>query len=91
MIIETETNIIVPPGESIKEQMIIKGISLEKLSKAIQEDEDRTKALLEGDIQMQRKHMEGLEEIFGIPFRFWRRLEDNYRNELQEWEDEVWN
>lgn len=91
MIIETETNIIVPPGESIKEQMIIKGVSLEKLSKAIQEDEDRTKALLEGDIQMQRKHMKGLEKIFGIPFRFWRRLEDNYRNELQEWEDEVWN
>jgi plasmid maintenance system antidote protein VapI len=91
MIIETETNLIVPPGETIKEQMKQKNISLKELAKAIDEDEERTQELLEGDIRMQRKHMEGLEQILGIPFRFWRNLEDNYRNELDEWEDEAWS
>lgn len=90
MIIETETNLIVPPGETIKEQMKQKNISLKELANAIDEDEERTQELLEGDIRMQRKHMEGLEQILGIPFRFWRNLEDNYRNELEQWEDEVW-
>ena len=91
MIIETETNLIVPPGETIKEQMEIKNISLQDLANVIDEDEERTQELLEGNIRMQRKHMEGLEQILGIPFRFWRRLEDNYRNELNEWENEVWS
>lgn len=91
MIIETETNLIVPPGETIKEVMKLKNISLKELANAIDEDEERTQELLEGDIRMQRKHMEGLEQILGIPFRFWRNLEDNYRNELDQWEDEVWS
>ena len=91
MIIETETNLIVPPGETIKEQMKQKNVSLKALADAIDEDEERTQELLEGDIRMQRKHMEGLEQILGIPFRFWRNLEDNYRNELEEYEDEVWS
>ena len=91
MIIETETNLIVPPGETIKEQMKQKNISLKELANAIGEDEEHTQELLEGDIRMQRKHMEGLEQILGIPFRFWRNLEDNYRNELDQWEDEVWS
>lgn len=90
MIIETETNLIVPPGETIKEVMKLKNVSLQSLANAIGEDEERTQELLEGDIKMQRKHMEGLEQILGIPFRFWRNLEDNYRNELDEYEDEVW-
>lgn len=91
MIIETETNLIVPPGETIKEQMEIKNISLKALANAIREDEKRTQELLEGTIKMQRKHMEGLEQILGIPFKFWRRLENNYRNELEQWKDEVWS
>ena len=91
MIIETETNLIVSPGETIKEQMKQKNISLKELANAIDEDEERTQELLEGDIKMQRKHMEGLEQILGIPFRFWRNLEDNYRNELEEYENEVWS
>lgn len=91
MIIETETNLIVPPGETIKEQMKQKNVSLKELAIAIDEDEERTQELLEGDIRMQRKHMEGLEQILGIPFRFWRNLEDNYRNELNAWENEAWS
>lgn len=91
MIIETETNLIVPPGETIKYQMKLKNISLQTLADAIGEDEEHTQELLEGDIRMQRKHMEGLEQILGIPFRFWRNLEDNYRNELDQWENEVWS
>lgn len=91
MIIETETNLIVPPGETIKHQMKLKNISLQALADAIGEDEEHTQELLEGDIRMQRKHMEGLEQILGIPFRFWRNLEDNYRNELDQWENEVWS
>lgn len=91
MIIETETNLIVPPGETIKEVMKLKNVSLQSLANAIDEDEEHTQELLEGDIRMQRKHMEGLERILGIPFRFWRNLEDNYRNELDEWKNEVWS
>lgn len=91
MIIETETNLIVPPGETIKEQMKQKNISLKELANAIDEDEEHTQELLEGDIRIQPKHMEGLEQILGIPFRFWRNLEDNYRNELDQWENEVWS
>lgn len=90
MIIETETNLIVPPGETIKEQMKQKNVPLKELANAIGEDEERTQELLEGNIRMQRKHMEGLEQILGIPFKFWRNLEDNYRNELDKYEDEVW-
>ena len=91
MIIETETNLIIPPGKTIKHQMKLKNISLQALADAIGEDEEHTQELLEGDIRMQHKHMEGLERILGIPFKFWRNLEDNYRNELDRWEDEVWS
>lgn len=72
--------IAVPPGETIREQMERVGISRKGLGERLGMTETETVRFLDGGIAVTSEIAEKLEGMFGVPARFWMRLEAVYRD-----------
>ena len=76
--------IIIPPGETIKEQLNQQHISLGEAAKKMKMNEAEFNKFLKGEIDLTDKDAVGLERILGIPAVFWINLEKMYRQQLSE-------
>ena len=72
-----------PPGETIKEQLELRGWSPEELAKTTGAYEGDIYNLLEGDIPLSEKTAIKLEQALGLPKSFWLNLEQRYRQKLK--------
>jgi len=76
--------IISPPGDTIRETMEIKGISMNKLAKVLYLDEREMTALLRGEIAIDPVLASRLATALNIPKSFWLNREAEYKKDLEE-------
>ena len=77
-------NIVISPGETLKEEMENRGIEKEELAKNMNVSESFLESLLNGEAKLTNEAALRLEAVIGIPAYFWRNLEAKYRQELNE-------
>ena len=83
MVVEGEHCIAVPPGETIKEQLEDRKISINDFTHSMGVSEKFVAELLEGDVALTESVAAKLESALGIPARFWINLEKIYRLDLE--------
>jgi HTH-type transcriptional regulator / antitoxin HigA len=83
MVAESEYCIAVPPGETIKEQLEERNMSMEEFIRSMGESEKFIAELLEGDVALTESVAAKLESVLGIPSQFWNNLEGIYRADLK--------
>lgn len=88
MIVESEHCIAVPPGETIKEQLEDRNISMKEFTRRMGVSEKFIADLLEGDVALTESVAAKLEGVFGIPSQFWNNLEGIYRADLEKANEE---
>lgn len=72
----------IPPGETIKEQLDDKELSIQDFAAAMEMDDSDVAALLTGDTELTVDIAKQLEHVLGVPSNFWMSLEGIYRNKL---------
>ena len=74
--------IATPPGASIKEQLIERGMSQKEFATRMDLSEKHISKLINGDVQLTTDVAIRLEIVLGIPAQFWNNLEAIYREKL---------
>jgi len=72
--------IAIPPGESIKEVIEDRAISLSELAKGISVTDAHLEKLINGDVEITVDIAERLERYLGITSQFWLNLEAIYQD-----------
>ncbi len=72
----------IPPGESIKEQLEYRGMSLREFSCRMDMSKKLSIKLLNGDIPINIDIAKRLERVLGVPKSFWINLEKIYKEDL---------
>lgn len=83
-----ESYIAVPPGETIKELLDMRGITQKEFSIRMNLSEKHVSRLLNGDVILTYDVAERLELVLGVDAGFWNRMEAVYREDLQKIENE---
>jgi HTH-type transcriptional regulator/antitoxin HigA len=81
--------IAIPVGETLKEVIEDRGITVNELSKGIQLSEELTNGLLIGMVRVTPALAIKLDEFLKIPKSFWMNLERNYNETLLRVGDET--
>ncbi len=94
MIKRGKTVIAIPPGETIRELMESRGISVSDLSEVMELTEEELNQLLDGDTEEAKAEItertaKWLESMFGPSAGFWLGLERRYRENLKKVEEEL--
>lgn len=74
--------IATPPGETIKEQLDDKRLSLKDFSDKMDMSEESIKALISGEARLTPEIAVKLEKALGVPAGFWNNLEAIYREKI---------
>lgn len=78
----SRTTIATPPGATIKEQLIDRGMSQKEFASRMEMSEKHISNLINGDVQLTPDVAMRLEMVLGLPARFWLNLEAIYREKL---------
>lgn len=82
MIERSEHHVAIPPGETIKELMSQRGMSMEDFIKQSDLSEGYIKNLLNGDVRISECAAEKLHDVFGASVSFWLKLDAMYARDL---------
>ncbi|MDD7035098.1 MAG: helix-turn-helix domain-containing protein [Firmicutes bacterium] len=74
--------IATPPGATIKEQLIDRGMSQKEFAARMDMSEKHISKLINGDVQLTTDCAVRLEFVLGVPAGFWSNLEAIYREKL---------
>ena len=80
--------IAIPPGVSIKEQLLNMGMSQSEFAAKMKMSEIQAHNLLNGDVRLTTEVASRLESVLGVPASFWLNLESIYREKLLKAESE---
>lgn len=80
--VKSRSTIAIPPGETIKEQLLDRGVSQKAFAAQMELSEKQIDRLLSGEVQLTQEIADQLETVLGVPARFWCRLEEIYREKL---------
>ena len=80
--IKSKTVIATPPGATIKEQLIDRGISEKEFAMRMDMSDEHISRLLKGEASLTNDIAMRLETVLGLPANFWSNLEDIYREKL---------
>ena len=80
--------IAIPPGVSIKEQLLNIGMSQSEFAAKMKMSEIQAHNLLNGDVRLTAEVALQLESVLGVPASFWLNLESIYREKLLKAESE---
>ena len=80
--LKSRTYIAIPPGETIKEQLDARGMTRKEFADRMEMTSADIGRLMEGQSSLNPQTAGKLERIFGIPARFWLKLEAGYRDKL---------
>lgn len=74
--------IAIPPGETIKEQLVERGMKQKEFAVRMGMSEKHTSKLINGEVQLTVEMARRLEMVLGVPTQFWCNLESLYREDL---------
>lgn len=80
--IRSKTVIATPPGTTIKEQLINRGMSQKEFAVRMDMSEKHISRLINGEVQLTPDVAMRLEMVLGVPAHFWSNLESIYREKL---------
>lgn len=80
---QSKTYIATPPGATIKEQLVDRGMSQKEFAQRMNVSEKHISKLINGEVQLTSDMALRLEMVLGLPARFWSNLEAIYREKLQ--------
>lgn len=78
----SRTTIATPPGATIKEQLVDRGMNQKEFSSRMEMSEKHISNLINGEVQLTPEVAMRLEMVLGLPARFWLNLEAIYREKL---------
>lgn len=80
--VKSRTFIATPPGATIKEQLVLRGLNQKEFALRIGMSEKHISKLINGEVQLTPDVAVRLEMVLGIPAMFWNRLEATYREKI---------
>ena len=80
--VKSRTFIATPPGATIKEQLVIRGLNQKEFALRIGMSEKHISKLINGEVQLTPDVAVRLEMVLGIPAVYWNRLEATYREKI---------
>ncbi|MCR5295668.1 MAG: helix-turn-helix domain-containing protein [Lachnospiraceae bacterium] len=80
--VKSRSYIATPPGATIKEQLIDRGMSQKEFAVRMNMSEKHISRLINGDVQLTPEAAVRLEMVLGVPARFWNNLEAIYREKI---------
>lgn len=78
----SKTVIATPPGATIKEQLVDRGMSQKEFAVRMDMSEKHISRLINGEVQLTSDVAMRLEMVLGLPAHFWSNLENIYREKL---------
>jgi len=82
MVERSRTYIAIPPGATIKEQLIDRNMSQKEFAVRMGLSEKHVSRLINGDVQLTIDVAIKLESVLGVPTQFWCNMEAIYREKL---------
>ena len=80
--VRSRSIIATPPGATIKEQLIDRGMSQKEFAVRMDMSEKHISRLINGDVQLTPEAAVRLEMVLGVPAKFWNNLEAIYREKI---------
>lgn len=80
--VKSRSFIATPPGATIKEQLLDRGLTQKEFSLRMGMSEKHISKLINGEVQLTPDVAVRLEMVLGIPAKFWNKLEATYREKL---------
>lgn len=80
--VKSRTIIATPPGATIKEQLLDRGMNQKEFAVRMNMSEKHISKLINGDVQLTPDVAVRLEIVLGVPAKFWNNLEAIYREKL---------
>lgn len=80
--------IATPPGATIKEQLVDRGMSQKEFASRMDMSEKHISRLINGEVSLTPDMAYRLEMVLGVPAHFWNNLESIYREKLAKVEAE---
>ena len=80
--VRSKTVIATPPGTTIKEQLVDRGMSQKEFAARMDMSEKHISRLINGEVQLTPDVALRLEMVLGLPAHFWSNLEGIYREKL---------
>ncbi|MBQ4563617.1 MAG: HigA family addiction module antidote protein [Lachnospiraceae bacterium] len=80
--VKSHSIIATPPGATIKEQLMDRGMSQKEFAERMDLSEKHISRLINGEVQLTPEVAVRLEMVLGISAQFWSRLEAIYREKL---------
>lgn len=78
----SRTIIATPPGATIREQLIDRGMKQKEFARRMDMSEKHISRLINGEVQLTPDVAMRLEMVLGVPAQFWSGLESIYREKL---------
>lgn len=78
----SRSTIAIPPGETIKEQLVERGMKQKEFATRMGMSEKHISKLINGDVQLTIEMARKLEMVLGVPTQFWCNLEALYREDI---------
>ena len=72
--VKSRSFIATPPGATIKEQLIDRGLSQKEFALRMGMSEKHISKLINGDVQLTPEVAVRLEMVLGVPAKFWNKL-----------------
>lgn len=83
MIKRSQKIIAIPPGETIKEILFDRKMTLEHFTKQMNMSKDDISKLIDGGLKISEDIANRLELILGMPKKFWINLESIYQSKIK--------
>lgn len=80
--VKSRSIIATPPGATIKEQLIDRGMNQKEFSERMGMSEKHISRLINGEVQLTPDVAVRLELVLGVPAQFWTKLESIYRDKI---------
>jgi len=80
--IRSRSIVATPPGATIKEQLVDRGMSQKEFASRMDMSEKHISRLINGEVQLTPEVAVRLEMVLGVPAHFWSNLEAIYREKL---------
>lgn len=79
---KSRSYIAIPPGTTIKEQLVDRGMKQKEFAVRMGMSEKHISKLINGDVQLTIEMARKLEMVLGVPTQFWCNLEAIYREDI---------
>ena len=80
--VKSRSFIATPPGATIKEQLLDRGLSQKEFAVRMGMSEKHISKLINGEVQLTPDVAVRLEMVLGVPAKFWNKLESLNREKL---------